>query len=99
MSALADRASASLARLSHVVTRPEGRGWVTREASGRDARATNAVLTAAASEKVADTAPHHAQAVRDLVVDALSPAQFRQFGISARKIARRVEERAPAPKA
>jgi DNA-binding MarR family transcriptional regulator len=99
MSALAARASASLARLSHVVTRLEERGWVTREASGRDARATNAVLTAAGWEKVADTAPHHAQAVRDLVVDALSPAQFQQFGISAVKIARRVEERAPAPKA
>jgi DNA-binding MarR family transcriptional regulator len=99
MSALAAQASASLARLSHVVTRLEGRGWIIREASGRDARATNAVLTAAGWEKVADTAPHHAQAVRDLVVDALSPAQFQQFGMSAVKIARRVEQRSPAPQA
>jgi DNA-binding MarR family transcriptional regulator len=96
MSALADRASASLARLSHVVTRLEGRGWITRKASGRDARATNAVLTTAGWEKVAAVAPCHAQAVRDLVVDALSPSQLRQFGIAAAKITRRVEERAPA---
>jgi DNA-binding MarR family transcriptional regulator len=96
MSALAARASASLARLSHVVTRLEGRGWITRQASGRDARATNAVLTTAGWEKVAAVAPCHAQAVRDLVVDALSPSQLRQFGTAAAKITRRVEERAPA---
>jgi DNA-binding MarR family transcriptional regulator len=99
MSALAARASASLARLSHVVTRLEGRGWITRKASGRDARATNAVLTTAGWEKVAAVAPCHAQAVRDLVVDALSPSQLRQFGIAAAKITRRVEERAPTTSA
>ena len=99
MSALAARASASLARLSHVVTRLEGRGWITRKASGRDARATNAVLTTAGWEKVAAVAPCHAQAVRDLVVDALSPSQLRQLGIAAAKITRRVEERAPATQA
>jgi hypothetical protein len=58
-------------------------------------RATNAVLTTAGWEKVAAVAPCHAQAVRDLVVDALSPSQLRQFGIAAAKITRRVEERAP----
>ena len=99
MSALAVRASASLARLSHVVTRLEGRGWITRKASGRDARATNAVLTTAGWEKVAAVAPCHAQAVRDLVIDALSPSQLRQLGIAAAKITRRVEERAPATQA
>jgi DNA-binding MarR family transcriptional regulator len=97
MSALASRASASLPRLSHVVTRLEKRGWITREVCGRDARATNAVLTRAGWEKVVATAPHHAQTVRDLVVDALSPSQFQQLGIIAGKIGRRIEERAPAP--
>ena len=97
MSALAARASASLPRLSHVVTRLEKRGWITREVCGRDARATNAVLTRSGWEKVAATAPHHAQTVRDLVVDALSPSQFQQLGIIAGKIRRRIEEQAPAP--
>jgi len=77
MSALAARASASLPRLSHVVARLEARGWLTREGNGRDARATNAVLTRSGWEKVAATAPHHAQTVRDLVVDALSLIQAR----------------------
>lgn len=97
MSALAARASASLPRLSHVVTRLEKRGWITREVCGRDARATNAVLTRSGWEKVVATAPHHAQTVRDLVVDALSPSQFQQLGIIAGKIRRRIEEQAPAP--
>lgn len=96
MSALAARASASLPRLSHVVTRLEKRGWITREVCDRDARATNAVLTRSGREKVAATAPRHAQAVRDLVVDALSPSQFQQFGTIAEKIGRRVEQRTPA---
>ena len=96
MSALAARASASLPRLSHVVARLEARGWITREAGSQDARATNAVLTKSGWEKVAATAPHHAQTVRDLVVDALSPAQFRQLGSSALKIRRRIEQHTPA---
>jgi len=97
MSALAARASASLPRLSHVAARLEARGWLTREGSGRDARATNAVLTKSGWEKVAATAPHHAQTVRDLVVDALSPSQFRQLGAIAQKIRHRIEGQAPPP--
>ena len=97
MSALAARASASLPRLSHVVARLEARGWLTREACGGDARATNAVLTKSGWEKVAATAPHHAQTVRDLVVDPLSPSQFRQLGIIAQKISHRIEGQTPAP--
>ena len=97
MSALAARAGASLPRLSHVVTRLEKRGWITREVCGRDARATNAVLTRSGWEKVVATAPHHAQTVRDLVIDALSPSQFRQLGTIAGKVRRRIEDRTPAP--
>ncbi len=97
MSALATRANASLSRLSHVVTRLEKRGWITREVCGRDARATNAVLTRSGWEKVVATAPQHAQAVRDLVVSALSPSQFQQLGSIAGKIGRRIEERTAAP--
>jgi DNA-binding MarR family transcriptional regulator len=97
MSALAARSSASLPRLSHVVARLEARGWLTREACGGDARVTNAVLTQSGWEKVAATAPHHAQTVRDLVVDALSPSQFRQLGTIAQKIRHRIEGQTPTP--
>jgi DNA-binding MarR family transcriptional regulator len=93
MSALAYSTSASLSRLSHVVTRLEKRGWVTREVNDHDARATNAVLTRSGFEKVVATAPDYARSVRDLVVDALSPYQFQQLGNIATKIQRRIEER------
>lgn len=96
MSALAARTDASLSRLSHVVTRLENRGWITREVHGDDARATNAVLTRSGWEKVVAIAPQHVQSVRDLVVSALSPSQFQQLGSSAAKIVRHIEERTPA---
>jgi len=83
MSALATSANASLSRLSHVVTRLEKRGWITREVCGHDARATNAVLTKSGWEKVLTTAPHH--------------AQFQQLGTIAGKIGQRIEERTAAP--
>ena len=44
MSDLAERASSSLSRLSHLVTRLENRGYVRREADPADGRFTNAIL-------------------------------------------------------
>jgi DNA-binding MarR family transcriptional regulator len=45
LSQLAAQANASLSRLSHVVSRLEGRGWVTRRPCPDDAGATLAMLT------------------------------------------------------
>jgi len=68
---LAAQANCSLSRLSHVVTRLEGRGWVTREPVPDDARSTYAVLTAAGYDQVVAAAPGHVRAVRSLVFEAL----------------------------
>jgi DNA-binding MarR family transcriptional regulator len=57
MSQLAAQANASLSRLSHVVSRLEKRGWVTRRPCPDDARATLAVLTDAGWEQVVAAAP------------------------------------------
>ena len=97
MSDLAARANASLSRLSHVVARLERRGWVRREVCGTDARATNAVLTKSGRDKVVATAPHHAQTVRNLVVDALSRSQLQQLGRAAAKIGQRIEQQTSVP--
>ncbi len=97
MSDLAARADASLSRLSHVVARLERRGWVRREACGTDARANNAVLTESGWDKVVATAPHHAQTVRNLVVDVLSRSQLQQFGRAAAKIGQRIEQQSSVP--
>jgi DNA-binding MarR family transcriptional regulator len=91
MSELAALANGSLSRLSHVVKRLEGRGWIERRACPSDGRYTNAVLTADGWEKVLASAPGHVAAVRTLVLDALSPAELEQFGEMARRILDRLE--------
>jgi DNA-binding MarR family transcriptional regulator len=79
MSRLAARASASLSRLSHVVSRLEALGWVQRERHPEDGRVQLAVLTDAGYDKIVEIAPGHAAAVQQLVFDVLSPVQVRQL--------------------
>src|SRR3954467_5145962 len=67
MTALAARTNATLARLSHVVSRLGGRGLVRREPCPSDRRATNAVLTATGWDTVVAAAPGHVATVKDLV--------------------------------
>ncbi|MFI5493669.1 GNAT family N-acetyltransferase [Actinoplanes sp. NPDC051859] len=95
MSALAALANGSLSRLSHVVKRLEGKGWVARTACPRDGRYTNAALTEAGWEKVRHSAPGHVEAVRDLVLDALTEAELAQLGGIARRVLTRLEAAEP----
>lgn len=79
MTALAELTTASLARLSHVVQRLEGRGLLERFPCPQDRRATNARLTEAGWQKVRATAPGHVANVRESVIDALTPEQITQL--------------------
>jgi DNA-binding MarR family transcriptional regulator len=79
MTALAQRTNATLARLSHVVRRLEGRGLVTRFPSPDDARVTHARLTDAGWSAVRAAAPGHVANVRHHVLDALDPEQVQQL--------------------
>jgi DNA-binding MarR family transcriptional regulator len=90
MSELAALANGSLSRLSHVVKRLEGRGWVERTTCPQDGRYTNAVLTEAGWEKVRQSAPGHVAAVRALVLDALSADDLARLGDMARRIMSRI---------
>ena len=72
MTALASLTSSTLARLSHVVSRLEQRGFVRRVPCPQDRRATNAVLTAKGWAKVVATAPGHVATVRQHVIDPLT---------------------------
>ena len=80
MTALAERTTATLARLSHVVHRLEGRGLLHRFPCPQDRRATNARLTETGWQKVRDSAPGHVATVRENVIDALTPEQITQLG-------------------
>ena len=95
MSELATLANGSLSRLSHVVTRLEGRGWVRREVCPTDGRCTNAVLTRAGRAKLTAAAPGHAAAVRGLVLDALTTAQVRHLRDIGHRILRRIDPDEP----
>ena len=89
MTELARQTNATLPRLSHVVTRLEGRDLVERFPCPEDRRATNARLTEAGWAKVQAAAPGHVVNVRHHVIDALSAEQIDQLaGIGAAVLAR-----------
>jgi DNA-binding MarR family transcriptional regulator len=92
MSALAAGTNSSLSRLSHVVSRLEKQGWVTRHVCPRDGRATQATLTKSGTKKVVEAAPKHVRTVRELIVNAITPAQLRQLGTASVKIGQRIDE-------
>jgi DNA-binding MarR family transcriptional regulator len=72
MTALAAATNATLPRLSHVVARLEGRGYISRSPCEADRRATNATLTEAGWQKIVDSAPGHVGTVLSGVIDSLS---------------------------
>ena len=74
MTTLATHTNATLARLSHVVSRLEKRGLVRREPCAEDRRATNAVLTPVGWTTVVAAAPGHVGTVRETVIDPLTAA-------------------------
>jgi DNA-binding MarR family transcriptional regulator len=76
MTYLAGVSSATLSRLSHVVSRLERRGFVERSRCDGPGRATNVTLTATGYRKVVEAAPGHVDTVRRLVIDHLDVEQL-----------------------
>jgi len=91
MSELAEVTNASLSRLSHLIKRLELRNLVRREPDPRDGRYTNAILTPAGLRLLVASAPGHVAKVRDLVIDALSPAELRHLRAASERILERIE--------
>jgi DNA-binding MarR family transcriptional regulator len=79
MSELADATRSSRSRLSHAVARLEERGWIEREECETDRRGQLARLTDAGFAALQAAAPGHVEAVRQHVIDRLSPAQVDQL--------------------
>lgn len=98
MSDLAFHTNSSLSRLSHVVSRLEQQGWVTRETCKTDGRATNVSLTEAGWEKLKATAPGHVEAVRQLVFDPITPEQVSQLNAALQPILDSIDTERRAPK-
>lgn len=92
MSELAARTSASLSRLSHVVTKLQSRGWVEREAHPGDARVTVAHLTDAGMDTIVSLAPGHVDAVRALMLDAMTDDDVTDLARIGEKIVARLDD-------
>ncbi len=91
MSELAARTSASLSRLSHVVTKLQNRGWVERRPHPGDARVTTAHLTDEGLATIVRLAPEHVEAVRSLFLDALSEAEVSELARIGEKVVARLD--------
>jgi DNA-binding MarR family transcriptional regulator len=91
MSHLATLTTASLSRLSHVAKRLEANGLMRRALDPGDGRCTNEILTDAGLELVTRTAPAHVTEVRELVIDAVTPAQLRQLRLAVDRVLTRVD--------
>lgn len=91
MSELAGRTNASLSRLSHVVKKLEGRGWVERTQSPVDARVTVAHLRDAGMEMLIGLAPEHVNSVRRIVFDGLDQEDVQDLARIGRKLVGRMD--------
>jgi DNA-binding MarR family transcriptional regulator len=80
MSELAEAARSSRSRLSHAVARLEERGWVRRVDCATDRRGQLAQLTDAGFAVVEAAVPGHVAAVREYLIDRLSPEQITALG-------------------
>jgi DNA-binding MarR family transcriptional regulator len=91
MSELAARTSASLSRLSHVVSKLEKRGWVARRPCPDSRRVTLVSLTDAGLSVLVEAAPSHVETVRSLVFEGLSREDVAALERVAGHIVDRVE--------
>ena len=71
MSALAARTNASLSRLSHVISKLEKRGWVSRCRSDVSRRVTMVTMTEEGYARLVAAAPGHVETVRSLIYEGL----------------------------
>lgn len=91
MSQLAERSQSSRSRLSHAVARLEELGWVERRECPTDRRGQLAVLTDKGFAALEAAAPGHVEAVRSMLLDALTPEQVDQLRVIGEAIVARVE--------
>lgn len=91
MKELAAGTNATLPRLSHVVSRLEGRGLIERASCPEDKRATNARLTDLGRREIVLATPRHVETVRGLVLDQLSREDLAALATVAGKIARNLD--------
>ena len=91
MSELAGRTNASLSRLSHVISKLEGRGFVSRCRSEHSRRVTMVRMTEEGYAVLVAAAPGHVETVRSLIFDGLPPEDVEALGRIMRHVRKRIE--------
>jgi DNA-binding MarR family transcriptional regulator len=91
MSQLAGRTNASLSRLSHVISKLEGRGLVRRTPCPDSRRVTLVTLTDEGWKVLVAAAPGHVETVRQLVFAGLSAADVATLERIAGEIVERID--------
>ncbi|GAB6900522.1 MarR family winged helix-turn-helix transcriptional regulator [Kineosporia succinea] len=79
MRELADLTLSTRSGVTRAVTRAEQAGWVRRVECEEDRRGMNAELTDAGRAKLAASAPGHVRAVREMLINQLTPEQLGQL--------------------
>jgi len=92
MGELGAATSSSLSRLSHVVSKLEGRGWVQRRPCPTSKRVTLVSLTDEGWDVLLKAAPGHVETVRSLVFDGLSAQDVAALERIAGHVVGRIED-------
>jgi DNA-binding MarR family transcriptional regulator len=97
MSALAGRTNASLSRLSHVISKLEGRGWVCRARSDASRRVMLVQMTAEGYAVLVSAAPGHVETVRSLIFEGMTQEDVKNLHRLMTHILERIESVALRP--
>jgi DNA-binding MarR family transcriptional regulator len=79
-------------RMSHHIARMAGRGMVVREDCLEDARGAFVVITDVGRAAVEAAAPRHVEAVRELFLDHVTPAELRVLAEISERVIGRLDE-------
>ncbi|MFI8893430.1 MarR family winged helix-turn-helix transcriptional regulator [Streptomyces paradoxus] len=79
-------------RMSHHIARMAGRGMVVREECPEDGRGAFVVITDVGRAAIEAAAPRHVEAVRELFLDHVTPAELRVLTEISERVIRRMDE-------
>ena len=79
-------------RMSHHIARMAGRGLVVREECAEDARGAFVVITDAGRAAIEAAAPRHVEAVRELFLDHVTPAELRVLAEISERVVGKLDE-------
>ena len=82
-------------RMSHHIARMAGRGMVVREECPEDGRGAFVVITDVGRASIEAAAPRHVEAVRELFMDHVTPAELRVLAEISERVIGKLDEDQP----